>query len=192
MASRTKETPRRRETRRRLVEAAVVVVAERGFHGATVDQIAQRAGFSVGALYSNFGGKDDLFAAVIDEHVEWFLDRLREFEAAEDSAAAAAELLDATARDPGQFLVFIEFWAYAARTPKLRRSLAKRLARIREATAQALRNRSAKSSSAPAMSEDLTVILALALARGIALEKLIDADAVASEDVGAAIAGLIP
>src|SRR5207302_8144177 len=106
-----------------------------------------------------FGGKDDLFAAVIDEHVQWFLERLRKFEAAEDSAAAAAELLDAIARDPGQFLVFIEFWAYAARTPRLRRQLARRLARIRDATAQAFRIRSAKCTGAPAMSEDLTVIL---------------------------------
>src|SRR3712207_1783074 len=67
-------TPRERRPspRRRLLEAAISVVAERGFHAASVDAIAPEAGYSVGAIYSNFGGKDDLFMAVFDEHAAWF------------------------------------------------------------------------------------------------------------------------
>src|SRR5829696_4871846 len=65
-------TERRAATRRRLLDAAIAVVAERGFHAASVDAIAEEAGYSVGAIYSNFGGKDDLFLAVFDEHASWF------------------------------------------------------------------------------------------------------------------------
>jgi AcrR family transcriptional regulator len=71
----TREKPaagKRAKTRRRLVEAAVEVVAEKGFHGASVDDIAARAGLSIGALYSNFGGNDELLFAIFDEHVQWF------------------------------------------------------------------------------------------------------------------------
>ncbi|MGD1058555.1 MAG: helix-turn-helix domain-containing protein, partial [Solirubrobacteraceae bacterium] len=51
----------RANTRERLLVAARSVFARSGFHGASVDEIASEAGFSTGALYSNFGGKEDLF-----------------------------------------------------------------------------------------------------------------------------------
>src|SRR5256885_16749950 len=62
-------TPERRRalTREHLLAAAAEVFAERGFHGATLDQIADAAGFSKGAVYSNFSSKDELFLALIKE-----------------------------------------------------------------------------------------------------------------------------
>ena len=65
-------TPRRAATQRKLTDAAIATVARRGFHAATVDAIADSAGYSVGAIYSNFGSKDELFLAVFDEHLAWF------------------------------------------------------------------------------------------------------------------------
>jgi AcrR family transcriptional regulator len=61
-------TPERRRelTRTALVEAAVEVFAKRGFHAASLDEIAQTAGFTRGAIYSNFDGKEDLFLEVLD------------------------------------------------------------------------------------------------------------------------------
>src|SRR2546423_10413157 len=58
-------------TRERLLEAARSVFASSGFHGASVEEIAATAGFSTGALYSNFDGKEDLFLALLErEYVE--------------------------------------------------------------------------------------------------------------------------
>src|SRR5437763_1765044 len=54
-------------TRRRLLEAAQVVFARRGFHAATVEEIAREAGATTGALYSNFSGKEDLFLELFEE-----------------------------------------------------------------------------------------------------------------------------
>src|SRR5918999_207062 len=79
---------RRLETQRRLVQAAIDVVARDGFHGATVNAIAQRAGFSVGAVYANFRGKDDLFLAVFEEHMRWLEEQVRGVPGAADPAAA--------------------------------------------------------------------------------------------------------
>ena len=63
-----KLTPaRRRElTRAALLDAAASVFAQRGFEGASLDEIAEAAGFTRGAIYKNFDGKEDLFFAVFD------------------------------------------------------------------------------------------------------------------------------
>ena len=55
-------------TRDGLIAAAREVFLERGFHPATLDEIAERAGYTKGAVYSNFAGKDDLFLAMLGEH----------------------------------------------------------------------------------------------------------------------------
>ena len=83
------KSDRRMHTRRSLVDAALQVVAEKGFDRASVDDIAAKAGYSIGALYSNFAGKDELFLAVFDAHVGWFEDKLE---------AAVAEAMDLTPR----------------------------------------------------------------------------------------------
>ena len=53
------------QTRRRLLDAAAEVFAERGFGAAPLEEIAERAGYSRGAVYSNFEDKDDLFLALL-------------------------------------------------------------------------------------------------------------------------------
>lgn len=69
---------RRERTRRRLMEAAVHVVAEKGVNGASVEEICERAGFTRGAFYSNFTSKEDLCLAVMRSHVEEHLARANE------------------------------------------------------------------------------------------------------------------
>ncbi len=41
-----------------------------GFHGASVEEIASEAGFSTGALYSNFDGKEDLFLVLMEREID--------------------------------------------------------------------------------------------------------------------------
>jgi AcrR family transcriptional regulator len=174
-----------------LVEAATRVVALRGFHAATVDQIAEEAGFSVGALYSNFGGKDDLFLAVFDGHLRWYADRLEEAAAASDQRRAFRDWMQAAGDDPDQLLIFIEFWAYAVRRPKLRRSFAKRMAEMREALAQALERRARDEDAALALPAETLALVLLSLGRGLGLEQLADPAAI-DESVAELVASLIP
>ncbi len=158
-------TSRRGQTRRKLLAAAQEIVAKEGFHGASVDAIARRAGYSIGALYSNFKGKDELFFAVFDEHVAWFEEQLQAALDADDPVRAFGEWMDRMSTDPVQFLVFVEFWAYAVRRAATRRQLAARMARMRERVGEMFGD--------PALA-----MMALATARGLTLEKLADADAV--------------
>ena len=57
-------------TRERLLAAARSAFASSGFHGASVEEIASRAGFSTGALYSNFDGKEDLFLVLMEREID--------------------------------------------------------------------------------------------------------------------------
>jgi AcrR family transcriptional regulator len=56
---------KRAQTVARLLEAANAVIAEKGFQRASLDEIAAQAGMTKGAIYSNFGSKEDLFLAVV-------------------------------------------------------------------------------------------------------------------------------
>src|SRR3954447_3687920 len=59
-----------RDARTALLEAALAVFAERGYRDASVDEVAERAGYSKGAVYWHFSSKDDLFFALWEEHVD--------------------------------------------------------------------------------------------------------------------------
>ena len=54
------------EVRERIVAAALRVFGDRGYHGATIADVVRESGLSVGAIYTYFKGKDDLFLATCD------------------------------------------------------------------------------------------------------------------------------
>jgi AcrR family transcriptional regulator len=189
-----KDPPRagkREKTRRRLIKAAMEVVAREGFHSASVGAIAKRAGFSIGALYGNFAGKDELLFAVFDEHVTWFEQRLALVAEAADPGAAMAEWIGFLGRQPDQFLIFIEFWAYAVRKPRVRKAFAQRMAQMRSAVADALQVVSDKGAPVAAVPPDIAALLGLAIGRGLALEKLVSPDSVPDEVVGRLLAEVL-
>jgi AcrR family transcriptional regulator len=162
---------RRAATRRRLLDAAIAVVAERGFHAASVDAIKKKKKNSVGAIYSNFGGKDDLFLAVFDDHAAWF-------EQVMAAATAESTAIEALLAEEQQFLVFVSFWSYAVRVPKVRRRLAARMARFREHIGKLVKERAAAEGRELTGDPEQVATLALALFRGIAMERLADPKAV--------------
>jgi AcrR family transcriptional regulator len=184
-------SPRRQETRARLVRAAVKAVARDGFHAASVNAIAQSAGFSIGALYANFNGKDDLFFAVFEEHVRWFEEQVATVAAAADPVAAIEEAAALMARDRSQFLIFIEFWAYAVRRPKLRRRFAARMAEMRGVLADALEGRARRENVTYGLAPESIAVLGLALGRGLTLERYADPAAVSDEMIAQVWAGVL-
>src|SRR5256885_7728281 len=138
-------TPIREEhralTRTRVLEAARRVFARRGFHGASLDEIAREAGATTGAIYSNFAGKEDLFLALFEDHVASQNRKYREIfnrgqNLEERSRGGADDWMAFLHDEPDSFPLMIEFWSYAIRDAKLRRRYATRLAAFRETFAQ--------------------------------------------------------
>src|SRR6266508_6818251 len=61
---------KREANRARILRAARTVFGARGFHAATIEEIAEEAGLSNGAIYYNFDSKGDLFLELLDERME--------------------------------------------------------------------------------------------------------------------------
>jgi AcrR family transcriptional regulator len=191
VAPKPETTPRRELTRKRLIEAATEVVAEHGFDAATVDRIAERAGYSVGALYSNFEGKDELLFAVFDGHLVWFAQRLEAVAKSEHPSAAISDWLGSLGAEPEQFHVFIEFWAYAVRRPKVRKQFANRMDQMRTDVAATIKQHLSAVGAEPPLSAELISLLVLALGRGLALEKLARPGAVPDKAIGTLLSSLL-
>lgn len=116
-------------TRDRLLDAAADVFNRLGYHGASLEAVAEAAGYTKGAVYSNFATKGDLFLAL---HRRYTSRQLEQQLAAmanlslDELADQGGEQLIAMARERGQWdLLQIEFWLAAMRDPELRASMAK-------------------------------------------------------------------
>lgn len=129
--------PTRGEVRDRILDAASKVFAAEGFAGATIDSIGQAAGFTKGAVYSNFETKDELFLALLDREFELRGEQIATaLESGGDTAAVARALsqsvLDSIHGNADYYVLFVEYWLRALRDPQLRQRL---IARRRAAAA---------------------------------------------------------
>jgi AcrR family transcriptional regulator len=184
------------QTRERLLDGARSVFARRGFHGASVEEIAAEAGFSTGALYSNFDGKQALFMTLldreIDEHAREIADAVRErTSVAERARGGADRWMAMIEREPELLLLFMEFWAYAARDPKVRRRVAASFARARQALTSLIADGARDFELELELPAEQLAIAIDALADGIARQKMADPEAVPDELMGRVLALLL-
>jgi AcrR family transcriptional regulator len=131
----------RAETRRRLLDAGERVFAEKGFAGASIEEIAERAGFSSGAFYSNFEDKQELFLALFDRRTQAQIAEVTELLKANPAPSdffAALKTREAGRGSQRTWLMLtLEFVLYSLRTPAARPRLAQRERAVREAYARA-------------------------------------------------------
>jgi AcrR family transcriptional regulator len=187
-AERVRRRPRA-ETRRELLDAAARVFARRGFHGASVEQVSEEAGFSTGALYSNFAGKEDLFLALWEERIERRRRELREVIARSGGpsaglAPAAADVVEHMGRERDWFLLYLEFLLHAARDKAFARRFSavrkEGMAQLADGVAEGLKAAGIESSLEPL--ELATAIRALSY--GLALDRLVDERSSSDELLG--------
>jgi AcrR family transcriptional regulator len=158
----------------RVLAAARRVFLAHGYHGATVERIADAAGFSTGVVYSQFRGKADLFLTLLEQRIE---ERARENAALVEGLSghdALAALVDhvvgVTRRDAGWGLLVIEFRVNASRDPVLGRRYAAAHARTHAALAEVLGELYARAGEpAPLPLAELAAVV-LALGAGAQLE----------------------
>src|SRR5215472_8590670 len=189
--SRTEQAERNRAL---VLAAARQVFLARGYHGATLEQIADEAGFSKGVVYSHFDSKADLFLALLEARIE---------ERAADNARVAGSLagggllalLEHLARGdqatPGWLLLVIEFRVHAARYPVLARRYAAAHARTVEALAGLLEPVSTQDGAAPAVAPRRLAELMLALSAGSTLEQAASPDALGGPQLAAQLAQVL-
>lgn len=171
---------RQARTRAELITTAAKVFARHGYNGASVEEIAEEAGYSHGAVYSNFNGKADLFLTVFEDYMA---ERARElaatqFDLDEDTPlevrarGLADQWMERFAKDRASFVLHMEFIAHAGRDPQLAERFGARSAALREAVAGYIsRYQEEIGSELPLPAEDLALILR-ALGIGLAVEAL--------------------
>jgi AcrR family transcriptional regulator len=175
---------RRQLTREHLLAAAAQVFAERGFHGATLDEVARVAGFSKGAVYSNFESKDDLFLALFKAGYEQEMARL--VATLEESDVPPADrlsdfvsLIQDESRDaPTSPLLHLEFWLYAARNPEARARLAAIDDEAVAASADLLRTLREEEDMEPLQDPERVARVIEVLFRGISLLRIMQPEVV--------------
>ncbi len=183
-------------TRERLLSAARRVFARGGFHGASVEEIASEAGYSTGALYSNFDGKEDLFLALMDREIEG---HAREIAQAVGARASVAERATGGARqwmimierEPELLLLFTEFWAYGVRDPRMRPQVAARFAQVRELLTRLIADGTREFGLELEIPAEQLAVAIDALADGIARQKLADPAAVPDDLMGKVLSLLL-
>ena len=162
-----------------LLAAAMEVFAERGYRDASVDQIAARAGYSKGAIYFHFSGKEDLFFALLAERVDAPLYAAVELLATapphDDMSVEANRLFAALFGDQRELLLLDqEYRSLAVRDARLRARYAERQRRLRSAFGAAVTARAEHLGAPPVESPDEVAGALLALVSGLFQEMLID------------------
>jgi len=188
--------PRRRtrkeqqaHTRSCLMKSAAKVFARRGLQQASIDEVAEDAGFTKGAFYANFRSKEELFLAMLDER---FAGRLAEIERAtsgddepeQQARRAGLDFSQYVAADSEWQRLFFEFAAYAARNEDFRQELVTRYGALRDRIASMYERRAAELDVEPPVPHDQIAVMTFAMANGIALEKLLEPDAVPDDLFG--------
>ena len=177
------------QTRGELLDAAQRRFFEAGYHATTLDDVADDAGYTKGAVYSTFGSKAGLFLALFDDIVDQRLAAARAIIDPEDSGSDAS--LRALADQPVEernarfLLLSIEFWVHAAREPALLAAFSERYRRLRTSLAEL-------APAASPLGPQRWALVTLALSNGFALERLIDPEGVPGDlmaDVQARLLG---
>lgn len=187
---------RKAETRAALLDAAGRVFARRGFHAASVEEVAADAGYSTGALYSNFEGKEDLFLALLQREIErqakGVSEAVAERRTLDERARGGAEYwIEFLDREPELVLLFMEFWAYAVRNPEVRSRFAARYAEVRAALARIIEDGARELGVELARPPEHLATAIDALADGFALQRLADPGSVPDELFADALAMLL-
>jgi AcrR family transcriptional regulator len=196
-------TPERRRamTRRHLLDAAAIVFARDGFHGSTLDEVAATAGFTKGAVYSNFKSKDDLFLELLEDRID------REFAVITDvlEGNVGDELteqpphtrelvrgliqgLNMSFWDDAWNTLYVEFVLYARRNPEAQAKLAAMARRSRDYVQQLIDDGHAAAGITPKYPTRELAEISMALFTGLAIDRLVDPTAITDQTFDATLA----
>ena len=193
--SRVRTRPTRDDTREKLFEASARVFEDQGIGGASIEAIAAAAGFTRGAFYSNFKSKDELIIAMLEDHVEQSILRIRDLLERHKNLADFIEALktmgrsqqDPLGRSP---LLHMEMILFVARAEKRRPELAKRLRARRKLVADIIETTAKNSGQTTIRNPAWAGALVLALEDGFRLHRLIHPETTSPDSFFRAIGDL--
>jgi AcrR family transcriptional regulator len=184
MADDKTQPTKTQQTRARLLSAAAEVFAKAGYERASVDDIAQAAGLTKGAVYWNFASKEELFLALLQERQSLIM---REFFTAaahtepEGHVPSLADVYKRQAPDPNEWKLWMEFLLYALRKPGLTRRVRREGAASFRALVGELDDRSTAQPGTPPLSTEMLARLYVAIFDGVNQQRAVDPASVDDE-----------
>ncbi len=183
MTERLTRKQRQEHTRTCLLEAAGRVFARRGLTQASVDEVAADAGFTKGAVYANFGSKEELFLVMLDRK---FAQRLADLGAVLETdeppeaqaRAAGRDFLAQISGDPEWGRLFVEAALHASRHETFRVQLQASYAQMRASMVELLRARFESEGLESAVPIEQLAMMFFAMANGVGFERLVERDTV--------------
>jgi AcrR family transcriptional regulator len=166
-------------TRAALLRAATHAICELGMHGASIDLIAARAGYTKGAFYAHFASKEDMFLTLLDEHFAAETVRLDSVltgaeEPVEEARRAAQGFLAHIDSDPEWRRLYQEFGVHAARDDAFRVEFAARQRRLRARMAAIFERWVAAFGVVPSVPAADVAAMTFFMADGFLLDRIID------------------
>jgi AcrR family transcriptional regulator len=193
---RLRRDEQQRQVRAQLLDAAERVFARHGYQGASIDAIAAEAGYSHGAIYSNFNGKEDLFLVLVEERIDARLARV--YEAADAALSHGATPLEAARRfvamlqhEQQAYLLLVDFWNQAVREPKAAARFADRHARLRALIGRIVEGVARDTGAELTLPREQVATALIALVNGLTIERLADPPAAPDELFAHAIAAIV-
>jgi len=191
----------RERTRERLLDAAARVFARKGYAGASVEEIAESAGYSTGALYSNFDGKEQLFLELLSSRRSRGIARQAdaaqamlaqdEADGADVFAALSRRLEKVADRSAESAALQAEFWLYAVRNPAAMQVVAAKTDELIEAVAPLVARVVERHGADPGIPPEAVTRVVLALFLGLARQRRIDPAAVPPDLLARALRWLL-
>jgi AcrR family transcriptional regulator len=184
---RSRQSARTETTRRKLLAAAERIFARDGFEAARLEDIAAGAGYTRGAFYANFSGKEDIFFALLDEWVRQRIDSVaaavRKQQSPERKLAALRKYYVEIAKDRRLVLNALEFKLFALRHPKAHARLQARHRHLRATWGELFAEVSKALGRELAIANSAASAACGSLALGLLLEQLVDPKSLSEKDV---------
>ena len=181
----------KQRTREALLEAASLVFAERGYDGASVEEIARAADVAVGSIYSRFGNKHGLFVALMERYVADDVERAGDALGRDGLIGAVVTMnaeLVVEADSRRRELLDAESWVHAMRHDELRTTLRDHDRRSRAEAARLTGQH--RGDRVWPLSDDELATAVLALYRGLIRQRRLDRDSVPEDLFGRVLATL--
>ena len=167
------------QTRAELLASARRLFLRHGFHACSLEMVAEEAGFTIGAVYSRFGSKADLFLAILDERIDQLVAEVAQVAALHQPIPEQAELLAGRRmalleRERDWFPLVLEFWSHAARDERLRHEFSACHERLVGAYAGLIEADYARLGLPLPLAPEVLARAVVAMGNGVALERLTD------------------
>ena len=175
----------RAQTRERLLDAALEVFVKDGIEAPSIEDLAETAGYSRGAFYSNFESKDDLLCAVLEREIQRDTEQ---FDAIVSAPIPVDEIVNKLresyvmmAQDDAHCAFLLGLQLYSLRNAAIRPKVAELMRKKREHVIDQARRVYAAMGKEPPGSIETVSFGLIAIAQGLCVTRLLDPDAVSAE-----------